>query len=188
MKSNFISIDDFKKQLVDRINSVIKDESYSSISKYIAALPKNDSTDDELLYWGLAPINKYYKDTFKLSVKKIEEEPEIWKNYTTYLRNTYGDIVFTVEEFVTFSKILSTVFSDYNPNKIRNIDKSSYHCGIEQIDELFKTFVYVIYHTENDHAYEISRTRLSILKQTLLEKQKDLITTELIDINKKDNI
>lgn len=186
MGDNFIDIDDFKQQLIDRVNAIIEDESYESISKYIVSLPKNTSTDDQLLYWGLAPINKYYKETAKL-YGKAEEENQILKNYTTYLRNTYGDVVLDFDEFIIFSRILSAVFPDYNPNKIRNIDKIGYCSGIQQIDELFKEFVYVIYHTENDHAYEIGRVRLSILKQTLFEKQKELITRELTQLNKDNN-
>ena len=179
MESNYVSISKFKETLIKRISTIIENESYASLSKYIVTLPDNSMGDEELLHWGLSSINRFYKETGMISGSSEEDKKKIFKNYVSYLKSVYGEVIFTVDEFVVFSKLLNVVFTDYNPNKVRSIDKRTYHSSIEQFDNLINELAYSIYHSENKHAYEIGKTRLSILKQTLLARQKELIMLEI---------
>ena len=181
--SNIIDIKEFKKNLEDKINDIIKDSTYSQLSNYIEMLPHTYDTEKDLYFWGFSYINEYYKIIGKLDkvqCKKIELLR--YKIYILYLKEKYGNITLSYEEFITFSKLLNTTFTGYNPNKNRDI--TSYKCEDKEIHNKVISIMDNVYHSSHPHAYEIPKFKVDILRNTLIKRKTSIMNKEfkLIDL------
>ena len=182
MSNNVIGIEEFKEDLEERIDDIIKDSTYSQLSNYIQMLPRPYASEEDLYYWGFSYLNEYYKIMGKLD-DLHGEKVEILKHkiYILYLKEKFEDITFTYEEFVTFSKLLNTTFTDYNPNKKRN-DKA-FDCGDKEINNIINFIRYVHQHTEHPHAYEMSKFKVDILRSILIKKKNSIMKKEIESID-----
>ena len=178
MSNNVIDIKEFNKELEERINDIIKTSTYSQLSNYIEMLPRSFASEEDLYYWGFSYLNEYYKLMGKLDDLQ-GEKADILKHkiYVLYLKEKYEHITFSYEEFVTFSKLLNTTFTDYNPKKIRN--KKPFDCGDEEINNIINIISHKHYHSEHPHAYEIAKFKMDILRKTLIKKRNLLLNKEL---------
>ena len=183
------NIEEYCKYLTEQINMIISDSTYSELSKYIEMLPKSYGSDDYLFDWGMSYLNEYYKIIGKLD-KLTGEEIEVLKHqiYILYLEENYKEIIFSFDEFITFSRLLNTTFSDYNPNKIRKKDKESYESGDKEIDSIVNAIARDFLHKPHSHAYEITRFKLKILLDTLSDKRKKLLEEEFRKIDLDDTL
>lgn len=182
MSNKVIGIKEFNKDLEKRINDIVEGSTYSQLSNYIEMLPRFYSPEKDLYYWGFSYINEYYKLMGKLdNINSEKAELLRHKIYILYLTEIFGHIIFSYEEFITFSKLLNAIFTDYNPNKSR--DDKPYKSGNEEIDNIINFVKYRHYHSEHPHAYEIPKFKMDILRDTLIKKRSQIQKEELKSIN-----
>lgn len=182
-----INLDEYIKNIEIQLNDIIKNATYSELTRYIEMLPKEREDDDNLFYWGLSYLNEYYKIIGKLDKINTSEIEELkYKIYILYLHENYNKTVFTFDEFITFSKLINIAFSDYNPNRIRKRDKEQYQSGNEEIDYMVNKIASNVRHSPHPHAYEITKFKLKTLLNVLKAKSKALLNEEFDKIDLDD--
>lgn len=187
--SKMINLEDYTKKIEIEINEVIKDSNYSELSKYLHMLPNEYGSDESLYYWGVSYINEYFKIIDKLDkIENSKIEDLKYKIYILYLKENYSDFVFSYNEFITFSRLLNVTFSNYNPNKKRENDKKTYKSGDEEIDYIVNKVVNTVNHMPRPHAYEITKFRLKILLDVLIDKRRTLLKEEFDKIDLDDTL
>lgn len=185
-KIKTINIEELTDYIVSRINDVIEDSTYTELSKYIDMLPESYLDDEQLCQWGCSYLNEYYKIIGRLDKFEGEEIEELkYKIYILYTVENYHRVEFTFNEFITFSRLLNVVFCEYNPKKIRKKDKEPYQSCNKDIDDIVKKVASSVMHNPHPNAYEITKFKLNILKDTLNNKYKLFLKEEFnkIDLN-----
>lgn len=186
---NIININDYNKNLEDKINDIIRDSTYPELSRYLLMLPKDHDSEEDLFYWGFSYINEYYKIIGKLEkIDNNEIENIKYKIYILYLKEIYGDVILSYDEFITFSKLLNTTFLEYNPKKIRERDRNPFVSGDKNIDYIVNKIAKEVNHSPHPHAYEITKFKLDILRKTLRLKMNSILQEEIKDINLDDEV
>lgn len=183
---SMVNLEEFVKNCEKQLNDIIKNSTYSELTKYINMLPEEYANEDSLFYWGFSYLNEYYKIIGKLDgINTPEIEDLKYKIYILYLKENYNKTVFTFDEFITFSKIINVAFSDYNPNKTRKSDKELYQSGDEKIDYEVNSIANDVLHSPHPHAYEITKFKLKTLLNVLNTKSSTLLDEEFnkIDLN-----
>lgn len=184
-----INIEEFSKRIENQINVIIRDATYPELSKYIEMLPKDYESDDSLFSWGFSYLNEYYKIIGKLDkIDGVEIEELKHKIYILYLKENYNTVVFTFDEFITFSRLLNITFSEYNPDKTRKKDKKPYQSGDIEIDNIVNEIAKNVIHSPHPHAYEITKFKLKILLNALINKRISLLGTEFNSIDLDNNL
>ncbi len=187
MNSLNIFINNYRKYLELKINELIKDSTYPEICKYIEMLPTDYNGEDYLFSWGYSFINEYYKLICKLDEIEGVEIDQLKRDiYTLYLKENYNKIVFTFDEFITFSKLLNVTFSDYNPDKTRKQDEEPYQSGDKKIDDKVNDIAQSVLHSPQPHAYEVTHFKLDILLE-ILNNKKFLILNDIFNKIDLDN-
>ena len=189
--ANIINIQDFCKDLEEKIKVIIKDSTVDELCRYIEALPVYDEgrpePEDDLKTYGMSYINEYYKVAGRLYDSDDEKAKELlYKIYWLYSKEDYTKIHFSFKDFVVFSRLLNTTFTDYNPNKTRKEDKKPFFSGDEDVDEMVNSVISFCNHSEQSHAYEIEAFRLKILFKVLDDRRYKIITSELKKIDFED--
>lgn len=186
--NNIINIDEYCENLKQKINEIIKDSTYSELRNYREMLPYKGSSEDKLFYWGTSFINEYYKIIGKLD-KINTKESELLKHkiYVLYTIDNNVGIRPSYNEFITFSRLLNTTFSEYNPTKARKRDKNQYNSGNKEVDCIINYLSYNVYHSEHPHAYEINNLKLNILVDTICEKITKILHDEFDNIDLDDS-
>lgn len=152
-------------------------------------LPNEYGSDESLYYWGVSYINEYFKIIDKLDkIENSKIEDLKYKIYILYLKENYSDFVFSYNEFITFSRLLNVTFSNYNPNKKRENDKKPYKSGDEEIDYIVNEVINTVNHMPHPHAYEITKFRLKILLDVLINKRRTLLKEEFDKIDLDDTL
>lgn len=182
-----INLEEFVKNCEKQLNDIIKNSTYSELTKYINMLPEEYADEDSLFYWGVSYLNEYYKIIGKLDgINTPEIEDLKYKIYILYLKENYNKTVFTFDEFITFSKLIKVAFSNYNPNRTRNSDKQLYQSGDEIIDYEVNSIANDILHSPHPHAYEITKFKLKTLLNVLNTKSRTLLDEEFDKIDLDD--
>lgn len=183
---NVIDIDEFKKNLIDKINEIIFDSTFSEISNYLSMLP--DLHDDLYLY-GISYINDYFKKAAELeNIKNENNFEDIAKLqlelYSFYNLIKYKGVNFSFKEFIVFSRLLYITFTDYVPNKKRKHDKVYYDFGDKEINEIVSSISNEVIHSDKKHAFEVTIPRLKILLEILNSRlqQINMETLSKIDV------
>lgn len=186
MKDNIESIQiiDIEKYIAMGINEIIKDATYSELSKYIEMLPRYYTGEDNLFDYGFDYLNEYYKIIGKIDkMNNVEMEDLKYKIYILYLEENYNNIKFTFDEFITFSRLLNVTFSEYNFNKIRERDKNPFQSNDKEIDSIVNSVAKAVIHSPHPHAYEITSFQLKILLNCLNTKKEALLEEEFDKID-----
>lgn len=182
---NMINIDFFIKRIETELSNVIKNSTYSELTKYINMLPTESESDEALLHWGFNYLNEYYKAMGKLqskeSTQKIEELK--YEIYILYLIENYSKTVLTFEEFITFSKLINIAFYDYKFTKTRKRDSKQFQSDDEEIDNIVNKIANDVLHSPQQHAYEVTRFKLKPLLKVLNEKKATLIIEKFNQID-----
>lgn len=180
------------------ISKIVENSSYASIKLFLNILPKEYESDEHLYYYGKSYINKLYKEMASLEAKKhellkeinttnIEEINKILEKqqivYFTYTYVNYESTYINYDDFLTFSKLITFAFDEYNPNIIRESDNNPYRCDNKETEYVVNTVVRNIEHIEDKDAFEIDRTKLEILRTTLNDKCENLIVKHLNELN-----
>lgn len=185
---SMVNLEEFVKNCEKQLNDIIKNSTYSELTKYINMLPEEYANEDSLFYWGFSYLNEYYKIIGKLDgINTPEIEDLKYKIYILYLKENYNKTVFTFDEFITFSKIINVAFSDYNPNKTRKSDKELYQSGDEKIDYEVNSIANDVLHSPHPHAYEITKFKLKTLLNVLNTKSSTLLSEEFNKIDLDDD-
>lgn len=184
--ANIIELDKFKKDLISKINDIIKNSDYHEICNYLELLPELTWSEEKLYDCGISYINDYYKKIAKLEkIKNDNNEDEIkkiqFKIYTLYNMINYEKIHLSFQEFIVFSKLMDATFTNYNPNKKRSFVKP-YESQDLDMNYIINSIQDEIYYKDKEHAFEITRLRLEILYKTLKEKGIEIIKENLKDI------
>ena len=183
-----INLEEYVKNIEKQLNDIIKNSTYSELTKYINMLPEEYANEDSLFYWGFSYLNEYYKIIGKLDgINTPEIEDLKYKIYILYLKENYSKTVFTFDEFITFSKLIKVAFSDYNPNRIRKSDKELYQSGDKKIDDEVNNIANNVLHSPHPHAYEITKFKLKILLNVLNTKSSTLLDEEFNKIDLDDD-
>ena len=184
-----INIEEYRKYIENQINAIIKNAAYPELCKYLEMLPAANERDDTLFYWGLSYLNEYYKIIDKLDkINGIEIEELKHKIYILYLKENYNKVVFTFDEFITFSRLLNITFLEYNPDKTRKVDKEPYQSGNIEIDNIVNEVSKSVLHSPHPYAYEITKFKLEILLKALIHKKTLLLEEKFNDIDLDDNL
>lgn len=187
--NEIINIEQYIEKIKNKLNNTLKNATYSEIIKYIEMLPKYYESDDSLFSWGFSYLNEYYKIIDRLNNINVEEIEKLkYKIYILYLKENYNKIVFTFDEFITFSKLLNITFSNYNPNRVRQEDKKTYKSGDDEIDYIVNKVIHDVLHSPHPNAYEIKRFKLNILLNILNTKSKILLEDEFNKIDLDDSL
>ena len=182
-----INLEEYVKNIEKQLNDIIKNSNYSELTKYIDMLPKEYESEESLFYWGFSYLNEYYKTIGKLDkINTPEIEDLKRKIYILYLQENYNKIVFTFDEFITFSKLINIAFSDYNLNRIRKRDKEQYQSGDEEIDYMVNKIASNVLHSPHPQAYEITKFKLKTLLNVLKERSRVLLNEEFDKIDLDD--
>lgn len=184
-----INLEEFVKKIEKQLNDIIKNSTYSELTKYINMLPKEYESEESLFYWGFSYLNEYYKIIVKLDeISTPEIEDLKYKIYILYLNENYNKTVFTFDEFITFSKLINSAFYDYNPNRTRKKDNEQYQSGDEKIDYLVNKIASNVLHSPHPHAYEITKFKLKTLLNVLNTKSRTLLKEEFDKIDLDDTL
>lgn len=184
-----INLEKYVKNIEKQLNDIIKNSTYSELTKYIDMLPKEYESEESLFSWGFSYLNEYYKIIGKLDKMNTPEIEDLKRKiYILYLQENYNKTVFTFDEFITFSKLINIAFSDYNPNRIRKRDKEQYQSGDGEIDYIVNKIVRDFLHTPHPHAYEITNFKLKTLLNVLNAKSKFLLNEEFEKIDLDDTL
>lgn len=182
-----INLEEFEEKIKKQLNDIIKNSTYSELTKYIDMLPKEYASEESLFYWGFSYLNEYYKIIGKLDkISTPEMEDLKYKIYILYLNENYNKIVFTFDEFITFSKLMNIAFCDYNPNRTRKRDNEQYQSGNVEIDYKVNKIASNVLHSPNPHAYEITKFKLKTLLDVLNTKSRKLLKEEFDKIDLDD--
>ncbi len=166
--SSINNVNDFN-ELKNMIEDIISDSTYSELSRYISMLPKWYEREDGLYYYGISFINEYYiiiERLEKYNSEKIEELKH--KIYNLYLQDDYTDTYFSYKEFITFSKLLNTTFPKYIYKKEGKTNNN------QQTQSIKPSY---------PNAYEISKYKLNILRNILLQRQNYILSVQIDEIN-----
>lgn len=181
-----IEVDKYIENIKNELNDIIKESTYPELIKYKKMLPGKNEGEKSFFYWGMNYLNEYYKVMRKLDkIHTPEIEKLKYKIYILYLKENFYDIVFTFQEFITFSRLINATFSDYNPNKIRKEDKEPFQSENKEIENIVNKIAYKSRHTPHYHAYEITEFKLKILLDVINNKGETLLKEEFdkIDLN-----
>lgn len=184
-----INLEEFVKKIEKQLNDIIKNSTYSELTKYINMLPKEYESEESLFDWGFSYLNEYYKIIVKLDeISTPEIEDLKYKIYILYLNENYNKTVFTFDEFITFSKLINSAFYDYNPNRTRKRDNEQYQSGDEEIDYIVNKIASNVLHSPHPHAYEITKFKLKTLLNVLNTKSRTLLKEEFDKIDLDDTL
>lgn len=183
-----VNLENFVKECEKQLNDIIKNSTYSELTKYINMLPNEYANEDSLFSWGFSYLNEYYKIINKLDGINTPEIQDLkYKIYILYLKENYNKTVFTFDEFITFSKLIKVAFSDYNPNRTRKSDKEQYQSGDEVIDYKINSIASEVLHSPHPHAYEITKFKLKTLLNVLNTKSNTVLNEEFNKIDLDDD-
>lgn len=182
-----INLEEIFQELENSLNEIIKNSTYPQLTKYIDMLPKEYASEENLFSWGFSYLNEYYKIIGKLDgVNSPEVEDLKYKIYILYLYENYNQTVFDFEEFITFSRLINTAFTNYNPNRTRKRDNEPYQSDDEETDYILNEIANIVLHSPHPHAYEITTYRFKILLKVLNTKRRTLFKEELDKIDLDD--
>ena len=189
INAEIVNLEEYVKRIEKRINDVIRNSTYPEITKYIDMLPGEGEREESLFCFGISYLNEYYKIIGKLDKLKTPEIENLkYQLYILYLNENYNRTVFTFDEFITFSRLLNTVFLDYNHAKIRKCEKEPYQTADEEINYIVNKVASNVFHSPHPYAYEITKFRLKILLNALNMKKKILLNDEFSKIDLDDNL
>lgn len=182
-----IEVDKYIENIKNELNDIIKESTYPELIKYKKMLPGKNEGEKSFFYWGMNYLNEYYKVMRKLDkIHTLEIKKLKYKIYILYLKENFYDIVFTFQEFITFSRLINATFSDYNPSKIRKEDKEPFQSENKKIENIVNKIAYNSRHTPCYHAYEVTEFKLKILLDVIDNKSKTLLKEEFDKINLDD--
>jgi len=184
-----INIEEYVRIIEKQLNDVIKNSTYSELSKYIELLPPIYASEQDLFSWGVSYLNEYYKVLGKLDkIHTPEIEQLKYKIYILYLKENYNKVILSFEEFITFSRLLNIAFSEYNPNKVRERDRKPYQSGDETMDFIVNKIAHNVLHSPKPHAYEVVSFKLRMLLNVLNDKRKALLGEAFSNIDLDDDL
>ena len=93
-----INLEKYVKNIEKQLNDIIKNSTYSELTKYIDMLPKEYESEESLFSWGFSYLNEYYKIIGKLDKMNTPEIEDLKRKiYILYLQENYNKTVFTFD-------------------------------------------------------------------------------------------